>query len=222
MLLAIDTSTRYMGVALYDEPRILSEVTWLSGFHHTVEITPLVQSTLQRAGVKQSDLTGVAVAGGPGSFTGLRIGLAFAKGLYLSLGIPVIAIPTLDILANAQPPGDYQVAAVIEAGRQRYAVGWYQWEEDTWTQTGEIDNLTLDDLVGAITTPTLVCGELDSEARKRLGRKYKNVTLASPAASLRRPGVLAELASKKLQDKDYDDPDLLTPYYLHHGDPIPG
>lgn len=222
MLLAIDTSTRSMGVALYEEPRVLSEVTWVSGFYHTVELAPLVQTSMEKLGVKPDDLTAVAVATGPGSFTGLRIGLAYAKGMYLSLGIPIIGIPTLDILAKAQPPGDYQLAAVIEAGRQRFAVGWYEYSEDQWQRTGEIENYPLEELVAEITVPTRVCGELDKDARKRLSRKYKNVILAPPSASVRRPAVLAELAWARYKNKDLDDPDQLAPYYLHHGDPIPG
>ena len=80
MLLAIDTSTRMIGVALYDGVQILSETLWLSGQYHTVELAPTVDALVEQAGVPLADIQVVAVALGPGSFTGLRIGLAFAKG----------------------------------------------------------------------------------------------------------------------------------------------
>ena len=80
MLLAIDTSTRYAGVALYDGIQVTGEVVWTSQDHHTVELVPVIAEVLQRAGKKVTDLTAVGVALGPGSFTGLRIGLAAAKG----------------------------------------------------------------------------------------------------------------------------------------------
>ena len=70
MLLAIDTSTRMIGVALYDGVRILSEMVWLSEQYHTVELAPTVESLMERAGIPLSELQVVAVAQGPGSFTG--------------------------------------------------------------------------------------------------------------------------------------------------------
>src|SRR5512133_429109 len=103
MLLAIDTSTQVMGIALYDDPMVVGEMQWTSANHHTVELTTAVDLLMKRCGVKPSDLTLLVVALGPGTFTGLRIGLAFAKGLALSLRIPLIGVPTFDFLAASQP-----------------------------------------------------------------------------------------------------------------------
>ncbi len=69
--------------------------------------------------------------------------------------------------------------------------------------------------------PTLVCGELSEEQQHVLARKYRNVILASPAHSIRRPSLLAELAWKRWQSGDIDDPVTLSPTYLHPGEPIP-
>jgi tRNA threonylcarbamoyladenosine biosynthesis protein TsaB len=77
-------------------------------------------------------------------------------------------------------------------------------------------------LVHSIQQPTLVAGELKEEERRALARKYKNVHLASPAQALRRPAFLAELAWKRWQSGQVDDPTSLAPLYLHFGDPIPG
>lgn len=222
MLLSIDTSTRAVGVALYDGVRVLSEMTWVSKNHHTVELAPAVAEALSRAGVEAGDLQAVGVALGPGSFTGLRIGLALAKGLAFSRHIPLIGIPTLDILAASQPVRDVPMAAVLEAGRKRLAVGWYRPEDGKWQSTGKLENLTLDEFVESISTPTLVCGELNAEARRRLERTHKNIILASPAQSLRRPAFLAELAWARWQAGKTNDPATLSPVYLHHGAPIPG
>src|SRR5512134_1144294 len=98
LLLAIDTSTLMAGVALYDGVHVLSEIIWHSPNHHTVELAPVVADVLKRSGIKAPDLKALGVATGPGSFTGLRIGMAFAKGLALAWRIPLVGIPTLDIL----------------------------------------------------------------------------------------------------------------------------
>ena len=78
MLLAIDTSTRTVGVALYDGDQIWNETTWTSHDYHTVELAPGIQDILQKSGVAITEIEAIAVAIGPGSFTGLRIGLAVA------------------------------------------------------------------------------------------------------------------------------------------------
>jgi tRNA threonylcarbamoyladenosine biosynthesis protein TsaB len=221
MLLAIDTSTHYAGVALYDGIQVTGEVIWTSQDHHTVELVPVITEVLQRAGKKVADLTAVGIALGPGSFTGLRIGLAAAKGIALGAHLPLLGIPTLDILAAAQPIRDLPLVAVLQAGRNRLAVGHYNVVADGWSQVGNLQIKDATALGHSIHTPTLVCGELSEEERAILARKRKNVLLASPAQCLRRPSFLAELAWKRLQAGQVDDPVALAPIYLHIGEPIP-
>jgi tRNA threonylcarbamoyladenosine biosynthesis protein TsaB len=222
MLLAVDTSTRVIGVALYDGIRVHREVTWLSRNHHTVELGPAVATALEQVRVDGGRLKAIGVAIGPGSFTGLRIGLALAKGLAFSLQIPIVGIPTLDALAAAQPVADMVLAGVMEAGRKRLAVGWYQAGDGHWNFTGELENLTADAFVDRIQEPVLVCGELSEELRVQIVNRQKRVIFASPAQSIRRPAFLAELAWKRFKNGEIDDPSKLKPIYLHHGEPIPG
>jgi len=222
MLLAVDTSTRMVGIALYDGVQVSAEMAWTSHYYHTVELGPSVNEMLSKTGVAPGDLTVLGIATGPGSFTALRIGLAFVKGLAFSERIPIVSIPTLDVLAAAQPLLDMHLAAVLVAGRKRLAVGWYHVMSGMWQSTGKLENLTLEEFSDSILEPTLVCGELNIDVRQRLGRKYKNVRLASPAQSIRRPAILAELAWQRWEAGDTDDPTTLSPTYLHHGDPIPG
>ncbi|NTU55163.1 MAG: tRNA (adenosine(37)-N6)-threonylcarbamoyltransferase complex dimerization subunit type 1 TsaB, partial [Anaerolineales bacterium] len=105
MLLAVDTSTAQVGLALYDGGRVLAEFSWRSSQRHTVELAPAISELLTRCGTTMDDIHVLGVALGPGSFTSLRVGLALVKGLALSRHIPLIGIPTLDILAWAQPAG---------------------------------------------------------------------------------------------------------------------
>jgi tRNA threonylcarbamoyladenosine biosynthesis protein TsaB len=222
MLLALDTSTRTVGLALYDGVQVLSEWVWTTRDHHTVELAPAVSEILIKAGVEIAELKALAVAKGPGSFTGLRIGLALAKGIALVRHIPIIGIPTLDILAAAQPVRNLPLAAILRAGRGRLVVGWYQVREETWQPSGKAEVLVAQELSQRIQTPTLVCGELSNVERHLLGRKHKNVILASPAQSLRRPAFLAELGWRCWLAGQVDDPASLTPIYLHLNEPIPG
>src|SRR5579859_1254317 len=119
MLLALDTATRFISIALHDGQAVAAEATWLAGAYHTVELAPQVALLLRRAGVEPGQLRGVAVAIGPGSYTGLRIGLGFAKGLSLANALRLVGVPTLDILMRAQPPRAERALALLQAGRGR-------------------------------------------------------------------------------------------------------
>jgi tRNA threonylcarbamoyladenosine biosynthesis protein TsaB len=222
MLLAVDTSTRTVGVALYDGAQVLSETVWTSRDYHTVELAPAVTRVLERAGMVIANLQALAVATGPGSFTGLRVGMALVKGLSLAAHLPVLGIPSLDVLAEAQPVKVERLAALLRAGRGRLAVGWYEAISGSWQPTGQVELLTLEVLSQKLNQPTQVCGELTAEERRSLGRKRRNVVLASPASSLRRPSFLAELAWRRWEAGQVDDPATLAPFYLHDHEPIPG
>jgi tRNA threonylcarbamoyladenosine biosynthesis protein TsaB len=213
MLLALDTSTRRLSIALYDASQVIAEAAWGSNFHHTVELAPAAERVLAQAGVSISDVGSLAVALGPGSFTSLRTGLAFAKGLALSRNIPLIGVPSLDILAAAQPVQAIPLAAVLEAGRKRLAVEWYAPVEGVWQRSGQTDLLTAEELNEKIQQPTWVCGELREEIRSLLAEN-QSARVASPAASLRRAGYLAELAWKRWQAGEVDEPASLAPIYL--------
>jgi tRNA threonylcarbamoyladenosine biosynthesis protein TsaB len=221
MLLAIDTSTRAIGIALYDGNRVLCENTWISKNHHTIELAPSIDQALAHVGAESGDLQAVGVAIGPGSFTGLRIGLAFAKGLAISQRLSIIGIPTLNVLTEALPvQSGTRLVAVLEAGRRRLAVGWYRAKGGVWSLDGDLQNLAIEEFVGMITSPIYVIGELTGETRLRLN-KTKGI-ISSPVNCVRRPAVLAELAWNRWRKNDIDDPGSLKPIYLHYGDPIPG
>ncbi|MGB8212806.1 MAG: tRNA (adenosine(37)-N6)-threonylcarbamoyltransferase complex dimerization subunit type 1 TsaB [Anaerolineales bacterium] len=221
MLLAIDTSTAQIGLALYDGMSIPAEFVWRSGLHHTQELAPGLADLLNRVDIKMEAVTALGVAIGPGSFTSLRVGLAFVKGLVLARHLPVVGIPTLDIVAAAVPISERQLAAVVPAGRGRLALGWYKAGENEWLTDGPVTVTTTDEMAESIHKPVIVCGEMSAEQRQRLARKFKNVTLASPAQCVRRPGILAELAWQKWQAGKIDPAATLAPIYLHVAGGLP-
>ncbi|HWQ45851.1 MAG TPA: tRNA (adenosine(37)-N6)-threonylcarbamoyltransferase complex dimerization subunit type 1 TsaB [Longilinea sp.] len=221
MLLAVDASTQSIGLALYDGVEVIGDITWKTNNHHTVELAPGILSLLKRSGIKPDSLKAFGVALGPGSFTSLRIGLAVVKGMALAQKLPVIGIPTLDYLAFPQPAMDMRMAAVLRAGRGRLAVGWYDYLDGNWHPKGETKVMTAAELAADIKAPTYICGELTADERQTLARKWKNTHLASPAQSLRRPAVLAEMAWKRWQDGQVDEVISLSPIYLHINEAIP-
>ena len=221
MLLAVDTSTTQVGVALYDGHRVIGESLWHGKLRHTTSLAPEIDALFKRTKTTMDDVTALGVALGPGSFTSLRVGLALIKGLALARHLPLIGIPTLDILAAAQPVRENQLAAVLQAGRGRLAVGYYTaTPKGFWEPDGDLSVMRVDELTEKITIETRVCGELNEEERNTL-RKNEMVRLSSPSRSTRRPACLAELAWKRYQAKNTDDAASLSPIYLQVGAKIP-
>jgi len=221
MLLAIDTSTAQVGLALYDGIQVLGEMTWTTRQHHTVELAPAIAGLLKRSDASMDMVEALGVAIGPGSFTSLRVGLALAKGIALARHLPLIGVSTLEVVAAAQPASPNPLVTVIQAGRKRIALGWYQFSENRWQAQGEVKSGTVDELAEQIDHPTCVAGELTSEDRSRLARKRANILLASPIHCVRRPSILADLAWARWQRNEVDDPASLAPIYLHvEGTPI--
>lgn len=215
MLLAIDTSTARLGLALYDGTQVSGEMTWTSSARHTQELAPAVAGLLERVGVQVSAIQCLGVAIGPGSFTSLRVGLAFVKGMALARRIPIVGVPTLDVVAASVPVGERKLAAVLQAGRGKLALVWYRPVESGWISEGAAVVATAEEIEQMIHKPTIVCGEMTAEERQHLARRYKNVVLASPAQCVRRPGQLAEMAWNRWQAGQVDTPASLAPIYLH-------
>lgn len=215
MLLAIDTATRYASLALYDGERVLSEETWRTANYHTVELMPAIVRMLERQNVSTETLTAIGVSLGPGSFTGLRIGMGVAKGLVLAREIPLLGVPTLEVVAYPHFNQRRLICAVVEAGRGRLCAGFYRRRRGRWRPTDEPRLTTPEGLCKMVESIAFFCGEIDADLsallQERLGDK---AILTSPATSLRRAGYLAEMAWARFQQGQADDPDTLSPIYL--------
>jgi len=132
----------------------------------------------------------------------------------------LMGIPTLDILASAQPASKLPLAVAIQAGRGRYALGWYKNSRNKWQAQGNARVVTLEALMAEVQSPAVICGEFTAEVRQKI-ISNEHVRLVSPAGSIRRPAVLAGLAWARWQAGDVDDEATLAPIYLHVAEAIP-
>ncbi len=214
MILAIDTSTQWMGISLFDGCLVLYEKVWKTNRRHTVELSPAIANALLDTSIDIKDLKGVAVALGPGSFTSLRIGLAVAKGFSLYLRIPLIGVPSLDITARGIPTRETDLICLLRAGRGRFATMKYISVDGKWEISGELSVVSAHELEKSITSRTLVCGEMDTDEKKILARRWRNIQFADPPQNIRRPSILANIAYERFIIKDFDDAASTAPIYL--------
>jgi tRNA threonylcarbamoyladenosine biosynthesis protein TsaB len=215
MLLAIDTATRWASLALHDGGQVRAELTWEIADHHTVELMPQIVWMMERVGTKANDFTALAVSIGPGSFTGLRVGLAIAKGLALANAIPIVGVPTFEVVAGAQPVRRGSLVVALQAGRGKLATLRYRPLRGGWRSQGAVVVTTVDRIGEDWKAPAWLCGELDAAERASIhARLGDRVNLIDPARSLRRAGFLAELGWRRIRSGDVDDLDALKPIYI--------
>ena len=211
MILAVDTSTRYAGVALCDEGRVLACRSWYSAVNHTAELMPAIAQVLQGRGLGPGDLQGIAIALGPGGFSALRVGMSVVKGLALAAGKPVVGVGTLDLEAYACLASGMQVCALLDAGRGEVASGIFGTDgrrsrEDLVSPAAE--------LLDSIDRTTLFCGEGVSTWCDLIKERMGPLGLVVRPAPASRLWALCDLGWKNLAAGDTADLTTLQPTYM--------
>ena len=144
-ILAIDTATMVSSVAVADEKKLLAELTVQTRLTHSETLLPHIQQVLEMSGVAKKQLTGVAVSLGPGSFTGLRIGLGAAKAIAYGLDIPIIGVPTTEALAWHYPVPNVVTVPFIDAQKGNVYSAVYAWQNGTIAELLPVQVYTLDE-----------------------------------------------------------------------------
>lgn len=242
LLLALDTSTRQASIALCSEDDLVGEYSWQvgnAGNNHSVELLDRIRRLMAECGKTMSELDGIAVAKGPGSFNGLRVALATAKALAFALKIPLVGMSTLDSIATQERQWRGPVCAVLEAGRSELYAACYVFDEvqnddgvithqmlqlsdyllDTPQRLAAYLQAQANDWLGVPgerqLPPFLFCGELSDTSRQTLHAQMRETGLfVTGIAATRHASTLAALALQRLHEGKGDDPLLLEPLYL--------
>ena len=215
LVLGIETSTTQGGVAIVGEDRVLYEAVLNVEVTHSERLLPAVDRALAEARISLEALGGIAVSIGPGSFTGLRIGLSTAKGLVYATGLPLAGVPTLEAMAWALPAARWEVCPVLDARKQEVYAALFRHETDGLRRITDDAALAPDDLCRLIRNPTLFLGDglatYGALLRERLGDKMLLPPLASRGP---RPACVAELGRQRLLRGERDVAESLVPRYL--------
>jgi tRNA threonylcarbamoyladenosine biosynthesis protein TsaB len=217
IVLALDSSADTASVAVLRDDEPLAERSWRMS-RPTGRGGPqggllgIADATLADARVALAAVELIAVATGPGSFNGIRAGIAVAEGLALALGVPAVGVPTLDALAYQHVGRAGVVCAVLPAGRGEYYGASYTGTWTDWRRRGDYAVATPADLLGALPPGALLCGHVAEEVVRLAAER--GLACAPAFASLARASFVGALARARLRDPAFDAHASLQPVYL--------
>jgi tRNA threonylcarbamoyladenosine biosynthesis protein TsaB len=226
LLLGLDTATRRVGVVLANEHGLIGRVE-LGGTadttppRHAETLAPAIAWCCERTGVELTQVSAIAVGIGPGMFTGLRVGVTTAKVLAQSLRVPVIPIPSLDLLAYPLRYARRLVVATIDARRHELYWSIYRAVPGGVQRVSEYELGAPDDLVAELEArgeDALVCGDgalRFADAFAPLGSRSE---LAGPAHAAPSLSALVELAQARFVREEFCSPSEVLPMYLRQSD----
>jgi len=207
-VLAVESSSLAGGVALLDGERLVAEYLLDVGVTHSERVMSAVDRVLADARWTPRDLAALAVAIGPGSFTGLRIAVSTVKGLALALGLPIAAVPTLDAMAAALPWAALPVCPVLDARKGEVYASLYRWDGAAMRREWDYAALAPEALAARLTEPTLLVGDGAQRVTSSLARAVP------PPRRVPSPACVGALGLERLRRGDTVTAAALVPLYL--------
>ena len=221
-VLALETATIAGSVAIVDDSKgMIGEVRVDVKVAHAERLMPSVKWLLEASGLSIDDIDAFAVSIGPGSFTGLRIGLSTAKGLAFSTGKPLVPVKTLDAFARTLPYSAYTVCPMLDARKNEVYAGLYRWEDSLCKKIMEETAIAPEEFLNKIkgNGRILFTGDGTTKYRELVDKILaKDAVFApsyrmTPAASS-----VAEIALETLKQGDLPDPVSILPYYIRRSE----
>lgn len=214
-VLGIDTATDILGIALTEDRKLITE--YRSNFKraHAEKLINSIDQVLKDANLSLQDLDGIAISIGPGSFTGLRIGLSSVKGLAFSTQIPIVAVNTLDALAHQALYWNYQICPLIHAQADEAYTALYRVNKFLLERISEYRLITLGELNHLISEKTLILNNGMKNLPEYIAHFDQGQFIIAPEELSYLSGLtIAQLGYDKLQKGEVEDIETLEPYYL--------
>jgi len=216
-ILGIDTSTSCGSVGLVDDERIIAEHLLNTPVTHSERLLGAIESVLREGRCSVNDLDGWAISLGPGSFTGLRIGVSTVKGLSFATGKPVVGVPTLDALASQVSPTPYLICPVLDARKREVYASFYQYDEEKGTirRQSPYQAIRPGHLIQGIEKRTIFIGE----GMRTYGNLFKEslpslAAFACPSLNILHGSTVASLGLELLHLGETLDLSNFTPIYI--------
>jgi tRNA threonylcarbamoyladenosine biosynthesis protein TsaB len=224
LILALDTATAQVSVALGEGGAVLGSVQLAGGRRHAEQLAPAIDYLRNELGVDLGRLAAIAVGIGPGLFTGLRVGVTTAKVMAQTLGIPVVGIPSLDLVAYPLRHSDRLVVAILDARRNEVFSARYQPVPGGVQRVSDYAVYAPDELVAELAAESapdrpglLLVGDGVDRFRSEF-EALEHAELAGPDHSSPSVAALVQLATARAEREEFDAAWTLNPLYLRNSD----
>lgn len=215
LFLALDTATGQGSLALLEGDEVLGELTLDTPGSFLVHLLPALDDLLARTQRRLGQVGAIGVSQGPGNFTGLRLGLATAQGLALSLEIPVVPVPTLEVVAAPWAGNPHPVAALMDAKRGEVYLGLYDCRGEIPAPLGEPERLAVTSLPARLEPPLLLTGPgLKPHQDSLVGDLAPDIDVAPEGLWYPLAANVGRLGRRRLAQGLTVPPPQLTPLYL--------
>ena len=222
LVLGIETATLVAGVALINNEKVFSEHFINNRKTHSQNLMPMIKEVLTEGGISPQELGGIAVSVGPGSFTGLRIGMATAKALAQALNLPIVGVPTLDALANNLIGVHGLVCPILDAKKSQVYTAIYNTEQGYVEPLSEHMAIDLEELVDRVKSfkqKVTFLGDgvpvFKNSLRELLG---DNIAFANEVNALPRGASVAQLGLRLLEQNQGVNLLELQPFYIRRSE----
>lgn len=212
--LAIETSSRVGSVALVEGRRLVAEDQFPHGLQHAAQIVARIDRLCRDRGWAPRDLRELYVSAGPGSFTGLRVGVTLAKTLALATGAKIVAVPTALVLAHNAPPDAHHLVIVLDAKRDQIFTARFARLHDEWVV---VEPVHLDDLASVLARaprPVHLLGEGIPYHQKFVPADDPSVLVTPPELWRPRAAAVVEEGIRLAAAGHFADPDQFGPIYI--------
>ena len=214
-ILGIETSTKTGSVAIVSEDGVVAQYSLNIEVTHSERLMSTVDRVLKDTGLVVHDLGGFSVAIGPGSFTGLRIGLSTVKGLALATGKPIAAVPTLQALAWNLPYSLYPVCPLLDARKNEVYAALYRFAGTALVQVLPETAISIVKLAEKISEKVVFTGEGSRIYRSGIQEMFGERAVFAPHSAILPSGAkVAEIGLDMIKSGRQAEPDRLTPLYI--------
>jgi len=218
-ILAVDTATKSCSVAIVDKKSLLAEMTVVNEQTHSKHLLEMIHLVVQHSGLNLADLNGFAVTRGPGSFTGLRIGISSVKGLAAAQEKPIAGVSSLDVLARQVSFSPYLICSLIDARRDEVYYSRYRYKDGKLKKEGKEQAVSPEDAIDEINEPCIFVGSGAVLYRKAIKDKLgENANFAQAYENIIRASTVALLSMDRFENDDTDDVETFVPNYLRKSD----
>ncbi len=212
--LAIETSGRCGAVALAMNGKVVVEESFPHGLKHAAELLPMIDRMIRRQGLTPADLGILFVSEGPGSFTGLRIGITLAKTLALVTGAKLVAVPTLKVLTMNAPVEAQHVIIVLDAKRDQIFTGRFERVEGNWVERESAHLDSLSAMIERSPKPVYLLGEGIPFHAKFIPIEPEKIIVTAETLWSARARCVAGIGAVMAAAGQFTDPDRLVPLYV--------